>query len=500
MSHDSPFGTRSIPVTVDKSHLITIGEKLYTEKTSFIRELVNNAYDADATEVQIDITPTTIVIRDNGSGMSEAGLKQYFTIGSSEKKTVQLSPRFGRTRIGEFGIGKFAALAACRTFEVATQSNLWHAKLTFDKEIWSRHAGWELEIEVLPPTTRGNGTTLTLHHLNTQFIPGKVRRYLIEKAPLAVPNFAVFVNGERVSEELITGRRLPIDLTTSYGPITGTLVITPASSRNALPGIAVAVKNIVIRSEQFGLESSRKLGVTRLAGRVNANWLPITSSRDDFLRDSAEFVVFTQTVTKEIDKALKLIREEGHNKANLQASRVLKDALQRIGKAMKRHRGLFPGAAVPLGTTAPENGTDAPSVVGYEISDSEFIPSQEDLDPDLQARLQTGQAGKPRRGRPQGMLGNKSVIRTLRVANLDIAVRLEHLGDEDESLVSSGVIYINLDHPLYRTYHSNDDLLTIHIARVITKELALQTGIVDASRAFALQAELLTSALKGKGI
>ncbi len=38
-----------LPVTVDKSHLITIGERLYSESIELIRELVNNAYDADAT-------------------------------------------------------------------------------------------------------------------------------------------------------------------------------------------------------------------------------------------------------------------------------------------------------------------------------------------------------------------------------------------------------------------------------------------------------------------
>jgi hypothetical protein len=47
--------TKPIPVTIDKSHLITIGEKLYTEKVSFVRELVNNAYDADAIEVHVTI-------------------------------------------------------------------------------------------------------------------------------------------------------------------------------------------------------------------------------------------------------------------------------------------------------------------------------------------------------------------------------------------------------------------------------------------------------------
>ena len=79
---------------------------------------------------------------------------------------------------------------------------------------------------------------------------------------------------------------------------------------------------------------------------------------------------------------------------------------------------------------------------------------------------------------------------------MDIAVRMEHLGNEDESLVSAGIIYMNLDHPLYRTYQNNDDLLTLHLARIITKELALQTGITDAQQAFAIQSDLLTDALK----
>ncbi len=113
--------TRTIPVTVDKSHLVTIGEKLYTEKSSFVRELVNNAFDADATEVRVEIEEMRVIIRDNGSGMNENGLEQYFTIGSSFKKTADTSAVFGRKRIGEFGIGKFAALAACSRFEIETQ-------------------------------------------------------------------------------------------------------------------------------------------------------------------------------------------------------------------------------------------------------------------------------------------------------------------------------------------------------------------------------------------
>jgi len=49
-----------LPVTVDKSHLITIGERLYSESIELVRELVNNAYDADATEVDIKMTDEMI--------------------------------------------------------------------------------------------------------------------------------------------------------------------------------------------------------------------------------------------------------------------------------------------------------------------------------------------------------------------------------------------------------------------------------------------------------
>jgi len=78
----------TIPVVVDKSHLLTIGTRLYTESLDLIRELVANAYDADATEVRISFLENMIIVEDNGSGMDEEGLKQYFTIGS---RLVQIS-------------------------------------------------------------------------------------------------------------------------------------------------------------------------------------------------------------------------------------------------------------------------------------------------------------------------------------------------------------------------------------------------------------------------
>lgn len=111
----------TLPVVVDKSHLITIGEQLYSESIELIRELVNNGYDADATRVSVTISEESISVEDNGIGMDLEGLKQYFSIGSPLKRQQQKSKIYNRDIIGQFGIGKFASLSACDVFKVITK-------------------------------------------------------------------------------------------------------------------------------------------------------------------------------------------------------------------------------------------------------------------------------------------------------------------------------------------------------------------------------------------
>ena len=78
--------TEFLPVTVDRTHLIVIGEKLYSRSLELVRELVNNGYDADATEVRADFRPDEIVVADDGSGMDRDGLLRYFQVGVPDKR------------------------------------------------------------------------------------------------------------------------------------------------------------------------------------------------------------------------------------------------------------------------------------------------------------------------------------------------------------------------------------------------------------------------------
>jgi HSP90 family molecular chaperone len=120
--------------------------------------------------------------------MDKEGLRQYFTIGASEKRANTESERLRRSRIGEFGIGKFAALAASSRFEVETKSGDFHARLVFDKETWTLHEDWHINIDILPSDmAHPNGTIITLRNPTISLVHGIVRRYLSERIGKACP-------------------------------------------------------------------------------------------------------------------------------------------------------------------------------------------------------------------------------------------------------------------------------------------------------------------------
>ena len=226
-----PKKPKTIKVTVDKSHLLTLGEKMYVESIELLRELVNNAYDADATEVNVIISPDKIAVEDNGIGMNEKGLNQFFIIGSREKVTKSVSPRFGRKRIGQFGIGKFAVLSAANRFTVESKKGKWLYSVIFDKKKWQETTSWELPIEKdLASPLLQDGTKVILSDLTRKFNLSDIERYLKESLPLRVKKFTVFLNRKRITPYYIPGRGIPIDINTMYGKIEGEIVVA-ASSR-----------------------------------------------------------------------------------------------------------------------------------------------------------------------------------------------------------------------------------------------------------------------------
>lgn len=477
-----------IPITIDKSHIITIGERMYTESIEFVRELVNNAYDADATLVEISITEDSIEIRDNGSGMDFEGLKQYFNIGSQQKLYAPKSPIYARDRIGQFGIGKFASLSACKRFEVITKRDDYVARVIFDKEQWEKSEDvWQLPLEVLPSDfKKQNGTTVILTGLDRRFDPKDIEARIIEGTPIKAPNFRVKINNHTVTPRSLTGHRLPILEGTSFGTISGEILIVPetASSTDNL-GIEVKVKQITIKRELFGMETWGK-AMARIRGEINADFLPITSDRTGFIKDSHEYQEFLEVMKKVMEGVKVSLQKLTMKRESKKVSRALKEALHRIYKALAANPDLSPFGTIPIGDEQKGIGEAA------EIPQKKEQIKQEDIKSENAKKT----SAKKRKKKPKvKMLTPNAIIKRIKFGETGISCVVDSFGEDGAEVFSEETtIYINRDHPLYKRESSRIDTHTLNLARLITQEISLMKDPRNPRQAYERQSKLLKDA------
>ena len=477
-----------IPVTIDKSHIITIGERLYTESIEFVREIVNNSYDADATLVEIVVTEDMIEIRDNGSGMDREGLKQYFNIGSQQKLYDAKSPVYNRDRIGQFGIGKFASLSACKRFEVITKKDNFVARVIFDKEQWEKAGDpWQLPLEILPADFRKqNGITVILLGLDRRFDPKDIEVKIIEGTPIKAPYFRVRINNHTVTPRSLSGHRIPILEGTSSGPVSGEIIILSETASAATDlGIEVKVKQVTIKRELFGMETWGK-GMARVRGELNADFLPITSDRTGFIKDSGEYKEFLQVMEKVIEGVKVALHKLTLKKEGKKVSRALTEALQRIYKALAANPDLSPFGALPIGDEARGSGNAA------EVSQKKEGPSEEEV------KIKEDQKTpvKKKKKKPQvKRLTPNAIIKKIKFGETGVSCVVDSFGEDGSEVFSEETtIYINRDHPLYKRESAKVDTHTLNLARLITQEISLMKDPRSPRQAFERQSKLLKDA------
>lgn len=132
-----PESSRREKLTVDDRVLARVTDGIYRQPSSALRELISNAYDADATQVVVRTDAPRferIVIQDNGRGMSPEVLAHLIKhIGGSSKRTQRgkqlgtvsdesvLKSKSGRNLIGKIGIGMFAVSQLTQHFQIITK-------------------------------------------------------------------------------------------------------------------------------------------------------------------------------------------------------------------------------------------------------------------------------------------------------------------------------------------------------------------------------------------
>ncbi len=100
--------------SVDSALLSELGEKLVESVHIALLELVKNAYDADATFAKVKVlhhknAQYKIIVEDDGEGMTLNDVKRYWMrIATTNKALNRTSEKYGRTKSGSKGIGRFS--------------------------------------------------------------------------------------------------------------------------------------------------------------------------------------------------------------------------------------------------------------------------------------------------------------------------------------------------------------------------------------------------------
>lgn len=109
-----------------------LGLQMYSGAVPAIAELVANAYDADATSVQIEVPLDTaldanseIVIRDDGLGMTfEDVNEKYLLVGRDRRASGADRSPGGRLVLGRKGLGKLAGFGIAKIVTITGSSYL----------------------------------------------------------------------------------------------------------------------------------------------------------------------------------------------------------------------------------------------------------------------------------------------------------------------------------------------------------------------------------------
>lgn len=219
MKHDAVSSKQPYRMAFDVATIKHLGLQMYSTLPPVIGELVANAWDANATKVEITIPEgqineqtSEIIIKDNGLGMADDDVRNKYLIIGRDRREKESSDRtpspYKRKIMGRKGIGKFSAFGIAQeiAIESVKDSDVSHFQMNYD-ELLKEEKKREIEFEPLEPTeTVSEGTKITLRYI-TKFKTRSIsidtlRRGLARRfAVIGAQDFEVVINGNSISLE-----------------------------------------------------------------------------------------------------------------------------------------------------------------------------------------------------------------------------------------------------------------------------------------------------------
>jgi hypothetical protein len=513
--------------------------KTWVSPTEIVKELVENAFDEDATRVLVTVLQNGSIAIEDDAGMDQYGMDKFLLLGSPHKKIESISPKLKRIRTGRYGTGRLSFLTSFESMKIRTKRGSFSKAIAIDANVLEKlYTGNAKLDELKEASLKRDGTELVMSGAKIAIDMFKIIKEIRKLAVLRTPMFEVYVkNADKLKEWNFDGAqvvRAPdiqghrIAVTLDNGRITGEIIIAKRPLAEEERGIAVMVGNHIVTRSNFGFDTK----LNRVTGHVRCDSLTTRFADKSAIIEDDEYTKFNQLMkTFVIDTVIPGLTEYEDVLITREESKIYREIDKVLGQAMVDTLELEEEVqgyemvevkervrAAPKVETKPEHKT---SHAGHQIEDYDEIkpmaPESSGMSKADHARQQ--ESGVYEAGAAPEVPGevvdivdetqaDGTVIRTRKVRKpiLKKTFALKRIGYkvipyEDEtdsrySFTTENIVFVNKANPTYRAESSRgDEFLMRHVISIVAEAVA-QEKHPEGKDALELQNRLVAEAIR----
>jgi hypothetical protein len=316
--------------------------KTWVSPTEIIKELVENAFDEDATKVLITVLNNGSIAIEDDAGMDQNGMEKFLLLGSPHKRTESISPRLKRIRTGRYGTGRLSFLTSFESMRIRTRRQGYTKALAINEDVLEKLYTGNAKLDDLKHASlKREGTELLMTGAKTQLDTFKIIKEIRKLAILRHPPFEVYIKtadkfkewqfegAQIVKAPEIQGHRIPINL--ENGKLTGEIIIARRPLSDDERGIAVMVGNHVVTRSNFGFDTK----LNRVTGFVRCDSLTTRFADKSAIIEDSEYVKFNQLMKSfVIDSVIPGLTEYEDVLITREESRIYREIDKILGQAM----------------------------------------------------------------------------------------------------------------------------------------------------------------------
>ncbi|MCI0563731.1 MAG: ATP-binding protein, partial [Nitrososphaera sp.] len=252
--------------------------KTWVSPTEIVKELVENAFDEDATRVLITILNDGTVAIEDDAGMDQESVNKFLLLGSPHKRIESISPRLRRIRTGRYGTGRLSFLTSFDNMKIRTRRGSFHKSLVIDGNVLDKLFKGNAKLqERRESSLRRDGTEILLTGSRSVVDLFRVTKEIRRLAVLRQPMFEVYIksadkfrewnfnDSQLIRAPEIQGQRIPVNV--DNGRIVGEIVIARRPLSEEERGVAVMVGNHIVTRSNFGFDTK----LNRVTGFVRCD-------------------------------------------------------------------------------------------------------------------------------------------------------------------------------------------------------------------------------------